>query len=106
MIRINDSGKFESIIGNIEQSANKIAEIFERANTNMEKINGTDTWSGPTQEECYNKYKELSGNYGNINKSLTTYVNFLRQTISDYIKTEHALGSDINTNANNFDVNS
>ena len=106
MIKINDSNKFENIINKIEQSTNRIAEIMEKENTNMEKINGTEIWSGVTQEECYNKYKQLSGNYDNINKSLKTYIGFMRQTVNDYRSIENKLDSDINTNSNDLDVNS
>lgn len=106
MIKISDTNRFENIISNIEVSSIKISEIFDRTDTNMERINGTDTWNGITQEECYNKYKELSSNYGSINDSLKIYTNFMRQIVDNYKNVENQLNNNINESTTQLDINS
>ena len=106
MIRINDSDKFERIIGDIENSAKRIDEIFQETTSNMETIDDTEIWTGLAQKEFSMKYKELSNNYGIINNSLKIYTNFLRQTVIDYKKSELQTFKNMENNNVQLDVNS
>lgn len=98
MVTIRDESQFENIILNIENEARKISEIFEKSNTNIEKINGTDAWTGVVQEEFINKYKELSNSYTNINESLKAYIKFMRNIVNSYNNLEKKLTSEIDNN--------
>jgi uncharacterized protein YukE len=105
MIVIKDSGKFSNIIMSMEKSSNRIKEIFDKVNSNMETINGTDIWSGKTQEEFSKKYKELSSNYDVINDSLSKYIQFMKTTLDNYVALENKIGNDADRNNNTLDVN-
>lgn len=98
MVTINDESKFENIILNIENEAKKIREIFEKSNNNIEKINGTEVWSGIVQEEFVNKYKELSNNYANVNESLNTYIKFMRNIVNNYKNLDRKLTNEVDNN--------
>ena len=106
MIEIKDSQKFESIITNIEQSKQRIEEIFRNTTTNMQTIDDTDVWTGLAQKEFSNQYRKLASNYGAIQASMNTYINLMRQAITDYKELENQRRIDIENNGTDLDVNS
>ncbi len=106
MIKITSSSDFENIIANMEKHYNNVNQIFQREDKNMERINQTEAWAGDTQEVVYNKYQELKENYNPILNSLQTYINFMKQTVSDYKELEGKINSDADNNASELDVNS
>ena len=106
MIRINDSSKIERIISELESREQRIEEIFQETNGNMERINDTDIWTGLAQKEFSRKYGELASNYDNIEKSIKTYIKLIRQAVEDYKEIEARTSRDIETNSVTLDVNS
>lgn len=105
-IVITDSGQFEEVINSLEDSYNKIKDIFSKEKSNKEEINGTDTWTGSAQEAMYGKYEQLSENFEPIEYSLEVYIKFLRKTLEDYIRVEEEISNNIDQIANELDVNS
>ena len=106
MIVIKDTSRYESIVNEIEASKNNIASIFEKATENMKKIDDTDTWTGLAQKEFSNKYNQLASNYDAIKNGIDTYIRFMRQAEADYKEIELQTRSNVETNGNQFDVNS
>ena len=105
-IVITDSNEFENIIYNLEMSLPRIKEIFQNETNDMENINQTDIWSGKTQEIVFNKYCELKENFSPIEESLQIYIDFLKNTLSDYRTLENKFKNDMNLNDQNLNVNS
>ena len=105
-IVITDSVRFEEVIASLEESYNKIQEIFEKQNKNKEEINSTDIWSGYGAKAMYAKYDELSKNFAPIDYSLQIYIKFLKKTLDDYTKLVQEIDRNTNEMASSLDVNS
>lgn len=97
---------FENIINDLESRKEKMKNIFEMSNTNVERINETDVWTSPTEREFYSKYNELSSNYSVIIEGLEKHIKFLRNTLNSYKTNEETRRSDIVSNSVTLDVNS
>jgi len=105
-IVITNSEEFRSIIVAIEESYNKIRDIFDKEKTNKEEINETDTWSGNASKAMYEKYRQLSENFEPIKYSMAVYIKFLKKTLEDYERLEQEMSRNIDIVANELDVNS
>ncbi len=105
-IVITSSDDFENVISNFETSLNKIKDIFEKESSLVETINGTDVWTGATQEVIYDKHKELEKNFEPVKESLQIYINFMKKTINDYKYLDTKIDVDAIDNSSNLDVNS
>lgn len=103
-IIITDSAQFEGVISALEDSYNNIKDIFSKENTNVEKINGTDIWTGATAEAMYEKYKLLTQNFGPIEYSLDLYIKFLKKTLEDYKRAEEEISKNIDDISESLDV--
>ena len=97
---------FENIINDIEKRKENIRSIFERANINAKRVEGTDVWTSPAQREFSSKYEELSVNYDVIINALQNNISFLRNTLNSYKTLENTRNDDIQNNAVTLDVNS
>ena len=86
--------------------AERIEEIFRNTTANMQTIDDTDIWTGLAQKEFSNQYRKLASNYGTIQSSMSTYINLMRQTITDYKELENQRRIDIENNSTDLDVNS
>ena len=106
MIKINDSGQYERIIGELEVRKQNIDAIFQEVTANMATIDDTDIWTGLAQKEFSNKYKELASNYEVIKNGLNTYTRFLRNIIEGYKEQERQAQKNIESNSVKLDVNS
>ncbi len=106
MITITSSEDFENVIHEMERTYARVIDIFNKENANMEKVNNTDVWSGLTQGTVCTKYEQLSNNYQTISNSLSYYIKFLKQTISDYKQLEQKIDNDAQNNSERLDVNS
>ncbi len=106
MIRITNSNEFKRIIASMEQHRKNVGEIFENENTNMEKINATEVWSGDAQEETYNKYLELKQNYEPIMDGLRKYIDVMKNAIAKYEELDTYRDNLANDNRDNLTVNS
>jgi len=105
-IVITDSAKFEEIITSFESSFKIIQDIIAKEYKNVEKINETEVWSGPSAKSMYEKYKELNSNYKLIEYSLDLYAKFMRKTLEDYRRIDEETRKNIDDMASNLDVNS
>ena len=105
-IVITDSGQFEEVIQELEESYNKIKDVFTKEKTNKEEINATDTWTGKAQEAMYEKYELLSENFTPIEYSLGVYIKFLKKTLEDYKREEEEINRNMELVAEQLNVNS
>lgn len=105
-IVITNSAEFAEVIQALEQSYNKILEIFDNERKNAEKINATDTWTGNCQKVVYEKYKMLNNNYGPIEYSLDLYIKFLKKTLEDYTLMEQEINKNLDNMESSLNVNS
>ena len=105
-ITINDFDRIESIIETLRGIEQRIEEIHEAENNNIERINRTDIWTGKTQEKTYEKLFELKEDHGPIEEMLKEHILFLTKAESDYKTLELKLEKDIEENGNNLTVNS
>lgn len=103
-IAITNSAQFQEVINSLEQSFEKIKELFDNQKKNKEQINGTDTWTGATAEVMYEKYSQLAQNFEPIEYSLELYIKFLKKTLEDYTLAEQAINKDIDETAEALDV--
>ena len=105
-IVITDDSKFEEIINSFEKNLKNIKEIFEQEKNNVEDINKTPIWSGPTQEVVYDKHKKLQENFKPIEDGLEYYINFLKTTLENYRTFERETNNSIEQNKEHLTVNS
>ena len=103
---ITDSIQFQEVINSLEESYNKIKDLFANQRKNAEEINGTDTWTGTASEVTYGKYKQLTENFEPIEYSLELYIKFLKKTLEDYTLAEKEINRNIDDIAQSLDVNS
>ncbi len=97
--------KFSQIINIFEDSRKNICEIFEQEKANVELINKTSIWSGPTQEKIYDKYQQFQKNFSPIEDALKVYIDFLKKTLDDYNKLEDTLNKNLEELTEELDVN-
>lgn len=105
-ITITNSQDFEKIISKIESSYQAIEQVFQSEKTNMENINETDIWTGKAQGSIYRKYKELEKNFSPIEETLQIYIQFLKNTLSNYKQLEEKVNKNIEDNINSLNINS
>ena len=105
-IVITDSGQFEEVINSLEDSYNKLVDIFANEKNNKEEINETDTWTGNASQAMYGKYQALSENFTPIEYSLSVYIKFLKKTLEDYKRVEEEISTNIDMISEQLDVNS
>ena len=104
-ITIKDSNKFQEIINLLENALKRVQNVIDSENKNVELINETDVWSGPSARSMYRKYRELNSNYVLIDYSLDLYVRFLKKTLEDYRRIEAEISKNTDEMASNLDVN-
>ena len=104
-IEISDSNKFSQIIKIFENTRKNICEIFEQEKNNVESINKTPTWSGPTQEKIYDKYVQFQRNFSPIEDALQIYIDFLKKTLDDYTRMEDTLNRNLDELSDELNVN-
>ena len=102
---ITDTNRFESIIGDLENTLRTIEDVFASQNNNYRTIDGTDVWKGETQEVISNKYDDLTKNYEPICDSLRNYIKFLKITVSNYKNYENTVDKTIENNETELNVN-
>ena len=105
-IVITDSGQFEEVINSLEDSYNKLVDIFANEKNNKEEINETDTWTGTASQAMYGKYQASSENFTPIEYSLSVYIKFLKKTLEDYKRVEEEISTNIDMISEQLDVNS
>jgi hypothetical protein len=105
-IVITDSGQFEEVILELEESYSKLKDIFAKEKTNKEEIHETDTWTGNAQKAMYGKYAQLSENFEPIEYSIGVYIKFLKKTLEDYKREEEEINRNMELVAEQLNVNS
>ncbi len=104
-IVIKDSVAFEEVILNFEKGLANIDDIFKDQDKLIKRINKTGIWTGKTQDSFCKKYFELQGNYDNIESSLLTLIEFMKNALDNYKKAEKQINTNIEENLENLDVN-
>ena len=102
---ISDSIKFEKIIQQFEDSLSNIKVLFQSEKSNIENINQTPIWNGPTQDVIYNKHIEYQKNFQTIEDALQIYIDFLKKTLSDYERLEATLNKNMEEATQELTVN-
>ena len=104
-IVITNYQDFENIIKELNESLERIKELFNSENNLMKKIDNTDIWSGEVQEKVYSKYLELSECYNPVIKSLETYIKYLNNTLNSYKEMDKTISRSVDNNIEDLDVN-
>ncbi len=106
-ILITDFNEFEEIIKSIEGSVNRLKDMFNSENQNMERISGANTtWTGSAQKVMYEKYKYLTENFPGIEASCEVYIHFLKKTLDDYKAMVAAINANTDDMSESLNVNS
>jgi len=103
-IEIRDSNAFEGEIREFEGALKNIKEIFQSEKNNIEKINKTEIWTSMTQEAVYEKNIEFQKNFGPVEEAIQVYIDFMKKTLSDYIRFEEVTGRNIDNQVESLDV--
>ncbi len=104
-IVIKNFEDFDKTIKNFEEIKKKIEEIFANQNKNFDSINETEIWTSKTQKALNNKYDKLRIEYDDILVSLQNYINFMKNTLDNYMELDSKLNEDQDNNDTNLDVN-
>lgn len=105
-IVITSSEEFEGVITALEASLVKVRDIFDIEEKDYKRIDGTDTWTGASQQVISVKLNELSKNYEPICYSLDLYIRFLKKTLADYKAMDEAINRNAEEMTQQLDVNS
>ena len=105
-IVITSAEEFEGVISSLEKSLANIRDIFDLEEKDYKRIDGTDTWTGASQQVVSVKLQELSKNYEPICYSLDLYIRFLKKTLADYKAMDEAINRNAEEMAQQLDVNS
>ncbi len=105
-IFISDFGQFEEVITSLKGSYKRIQDIFNSERSNAERINATDTWTGPAQKALHGKYIDLMKNFGTIEYSLDLYIKFIEKTLEDYKLLDENMKNNLEEHTSALDVNS
>ena len=105
-IVITSTEEFRNVISALEESAMKVSDIFDSEVNNDKKIDGTDSWTGYSQQVISEKLSQLSDNYDSIRYSLNLYTRFLTKTVEDYEKMEQEIDNNAEEYSQELNVNS
>ena len=105
-IEIKNPAELQEAINQLKSSLKVLNDIFSSQKNNVERIGGTDVWSGTSADALRNKYKQLNANYDPISYSIDLYIKFLEKTLEDYNRLVQEQSKNIDAMAENLDVNS
>ena len=105
-IEIQNPAELQEAINKLKSSLKALNDIFSSQNKNVERIGGTDVWSGTSADALQGKYKQLNANYGPISYSIDLYIKFLEKTLEDYNRLIKEQSKNIDAMADSLDVNS
>ncbi len=96
-----DTNIMQEVVDSIFKRINRMNEIFEKANRDVEIVQKHEYWTGKTSESVYRKYDELKNNYEPIIASMVTLNEFVNSVKDAYIEwdnyvTRQVTDSDLN----------
>lgn len=100
------SEDFHKMIESLEKKRNEVDEIFKDIDKNLKTFDGSsNVWKSVVQEQVYNNYKVMSQEYPKIIEQLDLYIKFLQTTLDNYEKGEKYIGSVVDNEKSNLEVN-
>ncbi len=100
------SEDFHKMIESLEKKRNEVDEIFKDIDNNLKTFDGSsNVWKSVVQEQVYNNYKVMSQEYPKIIEQLDLYIKFLQTTLDNYEKEEKYIGSVVDNEKSNLEVN-
>lgn len=101
-----DTEALNEVISSLETKLANMTEIYDSLNTKLELLNGeSDVWKGPSQEETYEYYKEISSRFPDTLKKLDNFITYLKKTVQDYKNEDDSIIKDLEINENNLSIN-
>lgn len=100
------SEDFRKMIESLEKKRNEVDEIFKDIDKNLKTFDGSsNVWKSVVQEQVYNNYKVMSQEYPKIVEQLDLYIKFLQTTLDNYENEEKYIGSVVDNEKSNLEVN-
>lgn len=100
-----DAEALNEVISSLESKLATMTEIYDSLNNKLELLNGeSDVWKGPSQEETYEYYKEISSRFPDTLKRLDDFIEFLKGTVQNYQNEDDSIIKDLEINENNLSV--
>lgn len=100
------SEDFRKMIESLEEKRNEVDEIFKDIDKNLKTFDGSsNVWKSVVQEQVYNNYKVMSQEYPKIVEQLDLYIKFLQTTLDNYENEEKYIGSVVDNEKSNLEVN-
>lgn len=100
------SEDFQKMIESLEKKRNEVDEMFKDIDKNLKIFDGSsNVWKSVVQEQVYNNYKVMSQEYPKIIEQLDLYIKFLQTTLDNYEKEEKYVGSVVDNEKSNLEVN-
>ena len=100
------SEDFQKMIESLEKKRNEVDEMFKDIDKNLKTFDGSsNVWKSVVQDQVYNKYKVMSQEYPKIIEQLDLYIKFLQTTLDNYEKEEKYIGSVVDNEKSNLEVN-
>ncbi len=81
---IVDYNKLQESASLIEKEINNLKGLFDKENSYFELLADNKMWSGTSNENCINKYKEIKPKYEEILSGLNNYKQFLLNVAESY----------------------
>lgn len=105
-ISITSTEEFDAITTSLNDSLNRIKDIFNEDNKTMNQLlSDPKKWSGKAKNKTQEKFSEFSSYYPSITESLENFVKFLAETSENYKAFEASVDRSIDQNDMNLDVN-
>lgn len=105
-IVITSTEEFDEITLKLNDSLNRIREIFDEDKRTMDDIlTNPSVWSGRARNKTDEKFQEFSSYYPSITESLENFVRFLAETSEKYKAFEASVDRSIENNEVNLNVN-
>ncbi len=100
-----NSVAIKEIADNMQNTKDRIKDIFDNIDELMMNVNDNDNWKGNTNEAFINRYKELKEYFPKIIEGINTYGIFLDNVSTNYEYKENDIKNNIENNDINLDVN-
>ena len=101
-----NSEAFQQNISDFEMHVNKVSEYLQKIDNQMKKIDGTnELWKSKVAVRIHDDHMDLQKKFDDVNEELSSYVTFLKKTLTDYKTQEENIDKAIDNNSSNLDVN-
>ena len=101
-----NSEAFQQNISDFEMHVNKVTEYLQKIDNQMKQIDGNnELWKSRVAVCIHDDHMDLQKKFDDINKELSSYVTFLKNTLANYKTQESNIDKAIENNSSNLDVN-